>query len=450
MASHDLIVIGTGSAASQVARRCRAAAWSVAVVDSRPYGGTCALRGCDPKKVLVGAADLVDWRRRMADKGVRGGDLGIDWRELMAFKRTFTEPVPQSRANGLRELGIETLHGRARFVGDHSLDVDGSPVEAERVVIASGAEPAPLGFPGEDLLTTSEEFLELDDLPSEMVFVGGGYISFEFAHVVARAGARATIVHRGVRPLVGFDPDLVGRLVERTRDLGVPVQLGTEVTGIARSGERVVVTARSGGQEREFDAQLVVHGAGRIPELDDLDLPRAGVEREKNGVVVTEYLQSVSNPAVYAAGDAAATGAMPLTPVATLEGRVVAANLLDGNHQTPDYTAIPTVVFTIPPLARVGLLEAEAREQGVRYEAHFGDTAGWYSSRRVGETCSAFKVLVEQGSGRIVGAHLLGPGAEDVVNVFGLAVRMGLSADDLKAARFAYPTHASDIGSMLG
>lgn len=449
MATHDLIVIGTGSAASQVARRCRAAGWSVAVVDSRPYGGTCALRGCDPKKVLLGAAELVDWQRRMMGNGVRGGDVGIDWRELMAFKRTFTEPVPAARERGLRELGIETLHGRARFVGEHKLDVDGGTFEARHVVIATGAEPVPLGVQGEGEITASDEFLDLDELPSEIVFVGGGYISFEFAHVASRAGARATILHRGKAPLVGFDPDLVERLVERTRGLGVTIDLETEVSAIERDAEMLVVTADSGDRERKYRARLVVHGAGRVPELDDLDLPRARVERTAQGVAVTEHLQSVSNPAVYAAGDAAATGAMALTPVAALEGRVVAANLLEGNHETPDYRAIPTVVFTIPPLARVGLLESEARQQGLPYEVHFGDAADWYSSRRVAEACSAYKVMVEPGGGRILGAHLLGPQAEELVNVFALAIRAGLSAEDLAAARFAYPTHASDIGYMV-
>ncbi len=192
-----------------------------------------------------------------------------------------------------------------------------------------------------------------------------------------------------------------------------------------------------------------MHGAGRIPEIDDLNLAAAGVEWDRGGVKVNAYLQSVSNPAVYAAGDAAASSGFPLTPVAGYEGKVVAANLLEGNHRRVEYSSIPTVVFTIPPLASVGLGEATAREHGLQFHIHRQVTSGWYSSRRVGEDCSGFKVLVEESSGRILGAHLLGSQAEELINVFALAMRAGLGASDLKESIFAYPTHGSDVQYML-
>jgi glutathione reductase (NADPH) len=321
---------------------------------------------------------------------------------------------------------------------------------ARYVVVAAGAKPARLKIPGENLLTTSEQFLELDVLPHRIVFVGGGYISFEFAHVAARAGAKATILHRGARPLAGFDPDLVDRLVQRTRELGVDVQLQTEVEAIDGAPGRLTVHASTAGEKRTWQTEMVVHGAGRVPEIDDLNLHAAGVEwDERLGIKVNEFLESVSNPAVYAAGDAAASGGLPLTPVAAHDGGVVAANLLEGNHLKPNYLGVPTVVFTVPHLASVGLQERTAREQGLRFRTNHADTSGWYSSRRVGEKCSGYKVLVEEGSARILGAHLLGPHADDLINIFALAIRKELKATGLQEMLFAYPTHASDIPYMV-
>jgi len=209
-----------------------------------------------------------------------------------------------------------------------------------------------------------------------------------------------------------------------------------------------VVRARQQGTERRFEADLAVHGAGRVPELDDLDLDRAGVKREKRGVIVNDYLQSVSNPAVYAGGDSAAS-ALPLTPKADHDADVLTQNLLDGNHRTVNYDGIASAVFTVPPLASVGLGESAARDAGLTFRTNWQDTAGWYNTRRVGETASGFKVLIEEGSDRILGAHLLGPHAAEVINVFATAVRFKIPAHELKQVLFAYPTYGSDIRHML-
>lgn len=442
----DLVVIGTGSAASTVASRCRKAGWQVAIVDSRPFGGTCVLRGCDPKKVLVGAAEAVDWSHRLEGRGTRNR-VRIEWTDLARFKRTFTDPIPAKREESFAKAGIVARHGRARFVGPTAVQVGDAVLAARHVVIAAGARPADLGIPGAEHAITSEQFLDLAALPGRIVFMGGGYVSFEFAHVAARAGAQVTILHRGPRPLVGFDADLVERLVRCSLEIGIDIRVATEVRGIEKGSKGFTVLA-SGATPR-FQADLVVHGAGRVPDIDDLGLEAADVERERRGVKVNEFLQSISNPAVYAAGDAAQTAGLPLTPVAGYEGRIVAANLLEGNRHRPDYSGVPSVVFTIPPLAAVGLKEEEARKAGLNVRVTHLDTSGWYSSRRIGETCSGFKVLVEDGTGRILGAHLLGPSADELVNVFALAIRKGLTAEDLKEMLFAYPTHASDVQYML-
>lgn len=443
----ELVVIGTGSAASAVAARCRKAGWSVAVIDELPFGGTCALRGCDPKKVLIGNAEAIEWARRLAGKGVRQDGLRIDWPELMRFKRSMIAGVPERKEEGFRKAGIEIFHGQARFTGPTTLDVAGQRLEGKRVLIASGAKPVPLGIVGEELLTTSTQFLELDELPAHIAFVGGGFISFEFAHVAIRAGAQVTILHRGPRPLSLFDPDLVDRLVEKSRMLGIDLRLDTSVTRIERAAGRFVIHGRHDEKETSVEADLVVHGAGRVPAVDDLDLHAAGIDAAGRRIRLNEFLQSVSNPAVYAAGDAAAGPA--LTPVAGYEGRIVAANLLEGNHLRADYSVVPSVAFTIPPLAAVGLTEDAARQRGLRFRTNLVDTSSWYSSSRVGETHSGSKVLIDEESGRILGAHLLGPSAEEMINLFAMAMRTGTTSSQIKEMLFAYPTHGSDMAYMV-
>jgi len=445
----DVIVIGTGTAAQTVAYACREAGWSVAVIDSRPFGGTCQLRGCDPKKVLVGISELVDWSHRMQGKGVSAPGLSIDWPELIRFKRTFTDPAPEQNEHYFAEAGIIAKHGRAHFVDRTSVEVGGDTLVGRYVVIAGGARRATLGIPGEDELTSSTQFLELDSLPRRIAFVGGGYIAFEFAHIAARAGAQVQVLHRGSRPLPKFDGDLVATLVEATKELGVEIHLQTQVVGISREADSLVVHTRTGAQEQTFEVDMAVHAAGRVPEIDDLNLDVAGVAWTTAGVSVNEYLQSVSNPSVYAAGDAVDSGGFPLTPVAGMQGGVVASNLLKGNHQMPNYAGIPSVVFTTPPLAVVGLTEEAAHAQGLRFAANRGDTSDWFSSRRVALRHTGFKTLVEEETGRILGAHLLGPHAEEVINLFGLAIRNGIRATDLKDMVYAYPTSASDLGSMI-
>jgi len=399
--------------------------------------------------VLVGAAEIFDWNKRMQGNGIVSKGTEIDWPALMGFKRKFTEPVPTNTEQGFAEAGIVTFHGRARFIDKTAVMVGDDTLEGQHVLIATGAWPAKLGIPGEELLTRSDEFLELEKLPKRIIFVGGGYISFEFAHVAARAGAQVQILHRGPRPLVGFDPDLVDCLAQATQDVGIDLRLETGVEAIEKERDRFLVHASQKGAKQQFEADLVVHGAGRVPEIEDLDLEKAGVEYQKRGVTVNEYLQSVSNAAVYAAGDAAATGGFPLTPVASMEGKIAAANLLEGNRHKPNYTGVPTVVFTVPPLAAVGWREDAANAQGLKFKVNRGDTSGWYSSRRVRVKHSGFKVLIENGSNRILGAHLLGIHAEETINLLAMAIRFGLKADQLQDMRYTYPSHSDDISYMV-
>jgi glutathione reductase (NADPH) len=401
-----------------------------------------------PKKILVGAAEAVHSARDMTGKGVPASALAIDWPELMRFKRSLVDATTERTEQAWAQMGVEQFHGRARFVGPTTLAVGDDRLSGRRVLIAAGAMPLPLRFPGAERLTTSEEFLNLDRLPPRVVFVGGGYISFEFAHVATRVGAQATILHRGARPLEGFDPELVDLLVRRTRELGIRVEVDTEVRGIEGIRDRLVVHGVQRGEERRFETDIAVHGAGRVPEIEDLDLDTAGVKREKRGVSVNQFLQSVSNPAVYAGGDAAASGP-PLTPKADHDVGVLVTNLLEGNHRTPNYDGIASAVFTIPPLASAGLTEDAARAMGLRFRTKRQDTSAWFNTRRVGETTSGFKVIIEEDTDHILGAHLLGPHADEVINLFAVAIRLRIPARDLQQAIFAYPTSGSDTRFML-
>ncbi|HEV8553693.1 MAG TPA: NAD(P)/FAD-dependent oxidoreductase [Casimicrobiaceae bacterium] len=445
---YDLVVIGTGTAASVAASRCRSAGWSVAVVDHLPFGGTCQLRGCDPKKVLVGAADAIDHSRRMRGRGIGGGEPVIAWNELIKFKRSFTEPVPAMKEQNFAKAGIDAYHGRAKFCGPSSIEVGGEVLDGRFILIASGAVPMHLGVPGEEHLVTSTDFLELGQLPKKIVLLGGGFIAAEFAHIAARAGAQVTVLEQADRMLTPFDPDLVAWLMDKFREIGIDVRLNTRVTGIEKSAGNLSVRASTNGNHEVFQADQVVHAAGRVPDLEALDLAAANVETEKGRLKLNEFLQSASNPAFYAAGDAAMNGP-PLTPVASHDAKVAATNMLHGNHQKPNYLGIPSVAFTIPPIASVGLSEKEAREQGFKFRVHKQRASDWYTARRVAETIYGFKVLVEDGTDHILGAHLVGPHVDEVINVFALAIRTGLKAEDLKTTIFAYPTGASDIGYML-
>ena len=446
---HDLIVIGAGMAGVSAANKCAAQGWDVAIVDALPYGGTCALRGCDPKKILRRAAEIIDSARLMRGKGIDAGDLSINWADLMRHKHGFTDPMPENIESGLTGSGVTTLHGQARFTDKNRIDIDGTTYEAGHFLIATGARPRPLEFPGHKHLIDSTDFLDLQALPPRILFLGGGFISFEFAHIAVRAGSSPVIIDRGSRPLKAFDPDLVELLITRGTDAGIQLRRSTTITAVEPTRNGYQVSVERSGKSETMEVDLVVHGAGRTPELSGLDLDVAGVAWGERGVRVAAHLQSTTNPAVYAAGDSADTPGMPLTPVAVAEGKVAASNMLKGTTTIPDYTGVPTAVFTIPELTRVGLLEQDAKDQGLDVDVRYHDTSGWYSNYRIGETTAAAKILIDRTSDRIVGAHLLGPEYGELINFLGLAIKLNLTTRQLKSMTAAYPTVGSDLGSML-
>ncbi|MEN6516809.1 MAG: NAD(P)/FAD-dependent oxidoreductase [Methanospirillum sp.] len=438
----DLAVIGTGAAGTAMARRCRREGWNVAITDERPYGGTCGQRGCVPKKVLHGAAETVIRARHLHGSGLEGG-CRIEWGDLVRFEREFTGPVTARRESTLAKDGVVLLHGRARFSGRNELRIGDEYVTARFIGVATGSVPRPLSIPGEALVSSSDDFLAMESLPGRILFIGGGFISFEFGFIAAAAGAEVTILHRSGRVLKEFEPFLVDLLVESCRELGITVETDVPVAAVERSGDRLRVL--SGAQA--FETDMVVAGAGRIPNVAGLELERGGVATDARGIAVNPYLQSVSNPAVYVAGDANPRG-RPLSPVAHRDGTAAAENMLRGNTVAPDYAAVPSAVFSHPVLASVGLGEEAAARRGLSVTVHRADTRDWFTTRRLGIPRSGYVVLTDGPTGAILGAHLLGYNADEAINVFALAVGRGLSLADLQEMDWTYPTAISDINRI--
>jgi glutathione reductase (NADPH) len=444
----DLIVIGSGTTGNTVAHRCCKEGWEVAVIDERPFGGTCALRGCDPKKVLIGAAEVYDWAYRMKGHGIDPGNLKIDWDNLIKFKQSFTDPVPGNREKSFEDAGIKHYQSNAIIKDPETIQIGKHTLKTNNIVIAAGARPRPLSIPGVKYMKISDDFLELKKLPDQIVFVGGGYISMEFAHLAVRAGAKVTVIHRSSNILKHFDPFLTGYLTKASKEAGITFHLNTEVTAIEKKKKTFFVKVKGPDGEVEIPADLVVHGAGRVPNLDDMGLENIGIERNKRGIIVNNFMQSVTHANIYAGGDAADTG-MPLTPIAGLDGQIIADNLLHGNDRIPDYRGTATTVFTIPPLAMVGLTEEQANARELSFRINKADTSVWYSTKRTNHKNSAYKLLIDDKTDLIIGAHLLGPDAHEMINLFSMAIRAEIPTFHLKKMLFAYPTAGYDIKNML-
>ncbi len=446
MHTYDLVVLGSGGAGFQVANKARQAGWDVAVINDGPFGGTCAVRGCIPKKVLAGSAEVADTHRRLQDIGIIDGDISMNWPKTIAFKRSFTDSVPDNTKDALTKAGIDTYEGSPRFTDNLTLEIDGKTISGKNVHIAVGAKPATLPIPGFEYAITSDDFLELAELPKRIVFIGGGYVSFELAHVAARFGSEVTILQNDDTPLAIFDRDVIDTLLQATKSAGINVELNHPVEKVERDGDGFTVVANG----TTFASDLVVNGAGRPPAIADLNLEATGVEYDKQrGVSVDANLKSTSNPNVYAAGDAADAGP-PLSPVAGVQGGIVAHNLLhDEKRSQPNYLSTPSVIFTTPPVGMVGHSEASAQAAGLDVVVVRNDITGWFDSKRLGIKYAMSKIIVENKTDKILGAHLIGNHAEDLINIFALAVEHGLTREQLKAPIMAFPTASDDLRSML-
>jgi glutathione reductase (NADPH) len=443
MAHFDFIVLGGGNAGLAAAKRVKGAGRKVALIDPTPIGGLCPLRGCNPKKVLVRAAEVLHVVKDAGEHGVRTGQVTVDWNAVIDRKHGFTDGVTESTEKGLRDAGIDYIDLPARFVSPDSLKVENRTLTFDHALIATGSAPRRLEFPGADMTVTSDGILDLRDVPRRLAIIGSGVVAFEFASVFVRLGSEVHMLMRGRDALGRSDADLVSRLIEHLRTLGFTLHEDVEIERIERAGGAREVKLKNG---KSIGADVVLNATGRPPQLDALDLAAAKVEYSEKGVKVDEYLRSVSNRAIFAAGDA--HGRMPLSPVATYEGNVVAQNVLESDVRRVEYDAIPSVVFTIPPLADVGMTEDEARKQGHELDVITEDMSEWTVFRIAAEKPAHGKAIFEKRTGRLLGAHLFGAGADENIHLFALAMRFGLSRNQLAQMIYAYPTFGSAVGHL--
>ncbi len=445
--TYDFLAIGSGVAGTTAVIECAKNNLKTAIVDNKPYGGTCPLRGSDPKKILLGAAELYEWFGRMKDKGVVTGEIKINWRNLIKYKCGYTENIPSQVKETLNDMKIDSFNGNATFMDRNTVKINDTIIRAKNILIATGSIPAKLSFEGAELMSSSDEFLALKDLPARIIFVGGGFISLEFAQAAARAGAESIIIHSGSRILEAFDNDLVNLISKATESSGIKIILNNRVSRIEKIGS--VFTARLTPSNKEIEADMIMHGAGRVANVYNMQLEKGNIAFDKSGIKVNEYLQNITNNHIYAAGDVSSTDGAYLATVAAMEGRIAAANIISGNHQQPSYENIPSAVFTIPTMASVGMSEDDAKKAGYNYESRFQETANWFTSYRIGEQYSAFKIIKDINTDKILGAHLLGNACEEVINLFTFGIKNGLTATQMKNSVYTYPTASSDIIHML-
>ncbi|EAD5717078.1 TPA: NAD(P)/FAD-dependent oxidoreductase [Listeria innocua] len=441
--TYDVVIIGSGASGTTVAFEAQAAGLKVAIVEERSWGGTCVLRGCDPKKVLVGAAEARNLSTRLRGKGIKEAAT-ISWTDLMAFKETFVEDVPESRLESFHEAGIETFFGPASFQNENTLQVGNDILSAKKIVIATGATPNTLKVEGQEHIQTSDDFLSLEKLPDSVVFIGGGYISFEFASIALAAGRDVHIIHHNSEPLKKFDPDFVAALVATLKEEGIHFHFDTDITKINKNGEKLHIEGKNGFS---LETDLIIGATGRTPNIAHLAIDKANIDYTKKGITVNEKLQTPNHPHIYACGDVAATKGAPLTPVVSMEAALVAKNILGGNEKI-DYPAIPSVVFTSPKLASIGISMEEATANPEKYQIKNHDTTNWYTYRRTNEKIALAKIIEDRETGQIKGAHFLSEEADYMVNYIAILMKANLTLADLQSVIFAYPSPASDLTAL--
>jgi glutathione reductase (NADPH) len=445
---YDVLILGGGNAGMGVTVATRAAGLSVAMVEPRELGGTCPNRGCTPKKVLVAAGHALHEIERARIHGISVGEPRLDWAALIDREKQMISHIPGSLGRLMTDRGVDVIRGEAAFAGPNAARVGDRMIEARNIVIATGSKPRTLPIPGAEHMVTSDDVLDERKLPREVVFVGGGVIALEFGHVYARAGTKVTILEVLPRLLPGMDADAVARIRTESERIGIAVKTGVTVKQIVARGGRFVVTFEHDGAEREIEADRIVNGAGRVANIDTLDLEAGGVRHRGGRIETDDYLRSASNAAVHVCGDVLSTSPQ-LSPIATYEGRIVGRNIVEGPVAKPDYASIPSCVYTVPALASVGLTEAKAKELGHKTNVHSNDMGDWLSTRTYNEPVAWAKVIVDEATDRILGAHIVGHTGEELIHLFAFAMKFGITAGQIHDTVYAFPTFAADVKHLV-
>lgn len=443
---YDVIILGAGNAGFAVAGAAHRAGKSVAIVEADDFGGTCPNRGCTPKKVLVAAAQAIDEISRASAHGIAVDAPVLDWNALIDRKNDMISFIPDAMED-LARSRADVYKGTGEFEDPRTIRVGDDRLTAEQIVIATGSTPRPLPFPGAELLMTSDDLLELTELPQSITFIGGGVIALEFSHVFARAGVEVTVLEALPQLLPRMDADAVEVLRQTSEELDIRFETSVSVSSVYREGHRYHVAYEQDGEVQEINADLVVNGTGRVPNFAGLNLDAGEVAYDRGAIDVDASFRSRSNPRVSVVGDALAETPQ-LSPVATTEGNAVADLIFGDTPAEEKRQHIPQAIYTVPALASVGLTEADALERHSELEVYTSDMSGWFSAKTYAESAAWAKVLIDDATDRIVGAHLVGHRGEELINLFTLAMNHDISATDLKATTFAYPTFSSDIKNL--
>ncbi|BAO54572.1 similar to glutathione reductase [Nonlabens marinus S1-08] len=445
MKHYDVFILGTGTAGKLVANRCADAGLTVGIIDNREYGGTCSQRGCDPKKLMLASSEALEAARNMKGDGITG-DIAINWIDVYNYARRYAQDIPDNTEEFLKELGVDRHHGEGYFVDEKTFRYGDTSLTADKFVIATGMKPLELKIPGAEHLLTSDDFFNLKDLPEKVLFIGGGYVGMEFSHMLARAGVKVTVVEQGEQLLPPFEKYTVDFLKECSEELGIDILLNSQAAAVEKDGDRFIVKYSKDGILHQVTSDLIFNTAGRVPSIKQLQLENAGVVTDRSGIVVNEYFQSTSNERFYACGDVSSKN-VPLTPLSGLEANIAAKNITEGKHAFIPVD-IPSVAFTIPQVAGIGLTEKQAKATGKKFKVFFQNASGWFNTRRIKAGCYAYKVIVDEETRMVLGAHIISHEAGETINIFSVAMNHDITFQYLQQTIFTYPSWANDIKSF--
>lgn len=440
----DLFVIGAGSGGVRASRFSAARGARVAVAEEGALGGTCVNVGCIPKKLFVYASHFRDeMSEAAAGYGWTVGQLGFDWPTLRDNKTREIERLNGIYAGLLRDAGVHTIDGRARIVDPHTVEVAGARYSAEHILVATGGWPTRPDVPGAELGVTSNEVFYLDTLPRRAVIVGGGYIAVEFAGIFHGLGVDVTQLYRGPLFLRGFDDDVRRHLADQMQGRGIDLRFEANVTALAKARSGLRATLSDGSQ---LEADLVLFATGRHPNSAGLGLEEVGVELAADGAIRVDAYSRTSVPSIWAIGDV--TNRLNLTPVALHEGVCLSETLFGKAPRSPVHEDVPAAVFSQPPVATVGLTETAARER-------YGDVDVYRTTFRAlkhtlthGHERTLMKLVVDRKSDRVVGLHMVGAEAGEIVQGFAVAIKAGATKADFDATLGIHPTAAEEFVTM--
>jgi glutathione reductase (NADPH) len=447
MSDHDfdLFVIGGGSGGVRAARVAAQHGAKVALAEEYRIGGTCVIRGCVPKKLLVYASRFAESFEDAIGFGWTTERVAFDWPTLIANKDMEIERLSKAYVRTLEAAGVEILRARAEIEDTNTIRLSGSgAVRARFILIATGARPLiPHHLPGRDHVITSNEAFHLEQLPRRLAIVGGGYIAVEFAGIFAGLGVETVLIYRGEQILRGFDADLRQTLASEMTKKGVEIMTKSDVGAVERSGDGVRLTLTDG---RAVGVSSVMYAVGRIPNTVDLGLEKAGVELTPHAAVKVDAYSQSSVPSIYAIGDV--TNRRNLTPVAIREGNAFADTVFGNRKTAVDHENVPSAVFSQPELGAVGLTEEEARQRLDKvsvYKTNFRPMKHTLSGR---DERTLMKLVVDGLTDKVVGCHIVGEGASEMTQLLAILVKMGATKADFDATVALHPTAAEELVTL--